>query len=154
METMPFIRLRRQMGENSEYNPICNLYMSVADLKNYRLAYMWGSTMGPVTKRPGPEFNLIHIPEEHHINQQALMLPDHDLTLVMGSDYMGEDKKGFLRNAMYRAGDLNMLGLHAGHTPKFVKRYAQVGEQMREAFREYVKEVKDGSFPAEENTYK
>ncbi len=70
--------------------------------------------MGPVTNAPGPEFTLIHIPEEHHIRQQALVMPDHNLTMVMGSDYMGEDKKGFLRNGMYAAGELDMLGLHAG----------------------------------------
>jgi len=114
METLPFVRLSRQMGNNSEYNPKCNLYISTADLKNYRLAYMWGHTMGPVTKAPGPEFTLIHIPEEHHIRQQALVLADHNITLVLGSDYMGEDKKGFLRNGMYAAGELGMLGLHAG----------------------------------------
>jgi phosphoenolpyruvate carboxykinase (ATP) len=114
METLPIVRLRRQMGDNPEYNPKCSLYISVADLKNYRLAYMWGHTMGPITKMPGPEFILIHIPEEHHIRQQALVLPDYNLTLVLGSDYMGEDKKGFLRNGMYAADALGMLGLHAG----------------------------------------
>ncbi len=114
METMPFVHLRRQMGQNSEYNPKCNLYMSVADLKNYRLAYMWGKTMSDVGKVPGPEFTLIHIPEEHHINQQALVIPESNITMVMGSDYMGEDKKGFLRNGMFASGALDMLGLHAG----------------------------------------
>jgi phosphoenolpyruvate carboxykinase (ATP) len=114
METMPFVKLRRQMGDNPEYNPKCNLYMSVADQKNFRLAYMWGNTLGPETKAPGPEFTLIHIPEEHSIRQQALVLPDHNLTIVLGSDYMGEDKKGFLRNGMFSADTLGMLGLHAG----------------------------------------
>ncbi|MBN2226490.1 MAG: phosphoenolpyruvate carboxykinase (ATP) [candidate division Zixibacteria bacterium] len=114
METLPFVRLRRQMGDNAEYNPKCNLYISVADLKNYRLAYMWGHTMGPVTKAPGPEFTLIHIPEEHQIRQQALVMAEHNITMVLGSDYMGEDKKGFLRNGMFAAGALDMLGLHAG----------------------------------------
>ena len=114
METLPFVRLRRQMGQNPDYNPKCNLYMSVADLKNHSLAYMWGHTMGPATKAPGPEFTLIHIPEEHHIRQQALMLPEHNVTIVLGSDYMGEDKKGFLRNGMHAADALGMLGLHAG----------------------------------------
>ncbi len=114
IETLPFVHLRRQMGSNGEYNPVCNLYMSVADPKNHRLAYMWGHTMGPVTGKPGPEFTLIHIPEEHQIRQQALVLPDHNITIVLGSDYMGEDKKGFLRNGMHAAGRLGMLGLHAG----------------------------------------
>ena len=39
-------------------------------------------------------------------------------------------------------------------TPKFVKRYASVGEVMKEAFREYIKEVQSGAFPSEENEYK
>ncbi len=39
-------------------------------------------------------------------------------------------------------------------TPKFVKRYANIGEVMKEAFQNYIKEVQDGVFPAEENTYK
>ncbi len=114
IETLPFVRLKRQMAENPEYNPKCTLYMSVADIKNHRLAYMWGHTMGPVTKAPGPEFTLIHIPEEHHIRQQVLVLPEHKLNIVLGSDYMGEDKKGFLRQGMYSADELGMLGLHAG----------------------------------------
>jgi phosphoenolpyruvate carboxykinase (ATP) len=130
METMPFVRLRRQMGENSEYNPKCNLYISTADLKNIRLAYMWGFTMGPPTKAPGPEFTLIHIPEEHHIRQQALVLPDYNLTLVLGSDYMGEDKKGFLRNGMYAADAQGMLGLHAG-TKVVIIRDAKTGKLKR-----------------------
>ncbi|MEW6412279.1 MAG: phosphoenolpyruvate carboxykinase (ATP) [Candidatus Zixiibacteriota bacterium] len=121
METMPFVRLRRQMGRNSEYNPKCNLYMSIADPKNHRLAYMWGHTMGPITKDPGPEFTLIHIPEEHQIRQQALVLPDYNLTMVLGSDYMGEDKKGFLRNGMFGADKLGMLGLHAGTKVVIIK---------------------------------
>ena len=114
METLPIVRLRREMGQNSVYNPKCSLYISTADLKNYRLAYMWGKTMGPITNAPGPEFILIHIPEEHHIRQQALVLPDYNVTAVLGSDYMGEDKKGFLRNGMYAAGSQGLLGLHAG----------------------------------------
>jgi len=114
METLPFVHLRRQMGDNPSYNPKCNLYMSVADPKNARLAWMWGHTMAAPTKQPGPEFILIHIPEEHQIRQQALMLPDHNVTIVLGSDYMGEDKKGFLRNSMHAASEHDMLGLHAG----------------------------------------
>lgn len=114
LETLPFVHLRRQMGDNPEYNPKCNLYISTADPKNCRLAYMWGNTMGVPTKAPGPEFTLIHIPEEHHIRQQALVLPEFNTTIVLGSDYMGEDKKGFLRNGMHAASTLGMLGLHAG----------------------------------------
>ena len=114
MRTLPFVHLRRQMGENNEFNPICNLYMSLADHKNYRLAYMWGHTMAKPVKRPGPEITMIDIPEEHVIRQQVLVLPEYNVNVAMGTDYMGEIKKGFLRQAMWCADELGMLGLHAG----------------------------------------
>ncbi len=114
MKALPFIHLRRQMGNNSEYNPICNLYMSVADPKNHRIAYMWGNTLREPGNEPGPEFTMIHIPEEHNIRQQVLVLPEYNINIALGTDYMGEDKKGFLRQAMWRADEAGMLGLHAG----------------------------------------
>jgi len=94
MRTLPFVHIRRQMGSNSEYNPICNLYMSLADNKNHRIAYMWGNTLRQPDKKPGPEFVMIHIPEEHHLRQQVLVLPEYNLNIALGTDYMGEDKKG------------------------------------------------------------
>lgn len=114
MQTLPFVHLRRQMGHNGEYNPICNLYVSTADPKNHRIAYMWGSTVRDVGHEPGPEFTMIHIPEEHNIRQQVLVLPEYNINIALGTDYMGEDKKGFLRQAMWRADEEGMLGLHAG----------------------------------------
>jgi phosphoenolpyruvate carboxykinase (ATP) len=114
MRTLPFVHLRMQMADNSEYNPICNLYMSVADQKNYRIAYMWGHTMRKPGKEPGPEFTMIHIPEEHNIRQQVLVLPEYKINIALGTDYMGEDKKGFLRQAMWCADEQGMLGLHSG----------------------------------------
>lgn len=114
MRSLPFVHIRRQMGNNSEYNPICNLYVSVADRKNYRLALMWGHTMFEPSRRPGPEFIMIHIPEEHHLRQQVLTLPEYNINIALGTDYMGEDKKGFLRQAMWCADERGMLGLHSG----------------------------------------
>ncbi len=115
MRTLPFVRLTRRMGDNDEYNPSCTLYMSVEDPKNYRTAYMWGNTMSaPDKKKPGPEFTMIHIPEEHSLRMQILSMPEHNLNIALGTDYTGEDKKGFLRQAMYGADLRGMLGLHAG----------------------------------------
>lgn len=114
LRTFPFYHLRRQMGNNDSYNPICNLLVSEADLINYRIGYMWGNTMFKPGKRPGPEFFMIHIPEEHPIRQQVLVLPEHNINIALGTDYMGEDKKGFLRQAMWKADQEDMLGLHAG----------------------------------------
>lgn len=48
----------------------------------------------------------------------------------------------------------DLLGMFSDFTPKFVKRYANVGEVMKEAFRNYIGEVKNGAFPAEEHEYK
>lgn len=48
----------------------------------------------------------------------------------------------------------DMLGMFSDFTPKFVKRYANVGEVMREAFANYAAEVASGAFPTEEHAYK
>ncbi len=114
LRTLPFYHVQRQMGENKYYNPICNLYVSSADLINHRLGYMWGTTLFKPSKRPGPEFIMIHIPEEHPLRQQVLVLPEHNINIALGTDYMGEDKKGFLRQSMWTADREGMLGLHAG----------------------------------------
>ncbi|MFA9452870.1 MAG: phosphoenolpyruvate carboxykinase (ATP) [Candidatus Aminicenantaceae bacterium] len=114
LRTFPFYHIRRQMGENDHYNPICNLYVSAADAVNYRLGYMWGTTVFKPGRRPGPEFTMIHIPEEHPLRQQVLVMPEYNLNIALGTDYMGEDKKGFLRQAMWAADREGMLGLHAG----------------------------------------
>lgn len=47
----------------------------------------------------------------------------------------------------------DMLGLFSDFTPKFVKRYANVGEMMTQAFRDYIADVQEGSFPAPEHTF-
>lgn len=47
----------------------------------------------------------------------------------------------------------DMLGMFSDFTPKFVKRFANVGEIMKEAFKQYQKEVQDGTFPAKEHGY-
>ena len=48
----------------------------------------------------------------------------------------------------------DMLGMFNDFTPKFVKQYANIGEDMKEAIGTYIEEVKDGVFPAEEHTFK
>lgn len=48
----------------------------------------------------------------------------------------------------------DMLGMFSDFTPKFVKKYANVGDVMKGAFQKYIEEVKDGVFPGEENSFK
>ncbi|MEA2004890.1 MAG: phosphoenolpyruvate carboxykinase (ATP) [Acidobacteriota bacterium] len=114
LRSLPIYHIRRRMGENDSYNPFCNLYVSEADLINYRIGFMWGTTMFKPKKRPGPEFTMIHIPEEHPLRQQVLVLPEYNINIALGTDYMGEDKKGFLRQAMWTADNMGMIGLHSG----------------------------------------
>lgn len=47
----------------------------------------------------------------------------------------------------------DMLGMSDGFVPKFVKRFRDLGAEMKEAFREYDAQVKEGTFPAPEHTY-
>lgn len=48
----------------------------------------------------------------------------------------------------------DMLAMYSDFKPKFVKQYAQVGSVMKNAFRQYIDEVKSGAFPSEEHTFK
>lgn len=48
----------------------------------------------------------------------------------------------------------DMLGMFGGFTPKFAKRYENVGEIMVNAFKKYIDEVKTGVFPTEEHSFK
>ena len=48
----------------------------------------------------------------------------------------------------------DMLGMFSDYVPKFVRQFANVGEVMKNAFKEYIEEVQNGNFPAEEHTYK
>lgn len=48
----------------------------------------------------------------------------------------------------------DMLALFSDFKPKFVKHFAQLGDAMTEAFKTYDEEVKAGTFPAEEHTFK
>lgn len=47
----------------------------------------------------------------------------------------------------------DMLGLFSDFTPKFVKRFADIGDVMKAAFAGYIDEVRSGAFPSEEHEY-
>ena len=48
----------------------------------------------------------------------------------------------------------DMLGYYEGHAPRFVKRYADLGDTIVEALGRYAEEVRSGAFPEEQHTYK
>ena len=48
----------------------------------------------------------------------------------------------------------DMLGYYEGHAPRFVKRYAELGDAIVDALGRYAEEVRSGAFPEEQHTYK
>ena len=48
----------------------------------------------------------------------------------------------------------DLLGMFTGFTPRFAKKYADIAGVATNAIADYVKEVKEGSFPAAEHKYK
>ena len=48
----------------------------------------------------------------------------------------------------------DMLGMYSDFTPKFVKKYEDIGKKMDAAFKKYIEEVKDGVFPEEVHSFK
>ncbi len=47
----------------------------------------------------------------------------------------------------------DLLGIHQGHVPRFVKRYAEIHEQMVAGVRAYAADVRSGAFPGPEHIY-
>ncbi len=47
----------------------------------------------------------------------------------------------------------DMIGLSVGRTPKFARRYANVGEAISNAVSAYADDVREGRFPADEESY-
>jgi 3-methyl-2-oxobutanoate hydroxymethyltransferase len=47
----------------------------------------------------------------------------------------------------------DLLGMYQGHTPRFVKRYAEIADEIGSALGDYVADVRSGAFPEEQHTY-
>ena len=47
----------------------------------------------------------------------------------------------------------DLLGLTEGHLPRFVKRYASLSREIRDALEAYAHDVRAGTFPGDEHTY-
>ena len=47
----------------------------------------------------------------------------------------------------------DMLGLYDKFTPKFVKKYAHLADDMKKAFQDYIKDVKEEKFPEDEHSF-
>jgi 3-methyl-2-oxobutanoate hydroxymethyltransferase len=47
----------------------------------------------------------------------------------------------------------DLLGIEEGTSPRFVKRYANLADEIRGALRRYAEDVRSGTFPQPEHTY-
>ncbi len=101
------LMLDRVMCHKPGFKRNCRLYVT-ADYP--RLPLMWGNTLFP-PEGGSPDFTTITVPEWPE--KRVLVFPESGLTLILGSDYKGENKKAMLRQVMYWAKKEGNLGLHA-----------------------------------------
>lgn len=110
----PLVVVERVIGNNPLFTPYCRLYVSIQRKDSLRIAYMWSEALFETKKKAEPDLNIIYVPEWPEKERQILIFPNLGTTFVLGTDYFGEAKKGFLRMAMWQAKQKGMLGLHAG----------------------------------------
>ncbi|MBU2608643.1 MAG: phosphoenolpyruvate carboxykinase [Chloroflexi bacterium] len=101
------IMLDRVMCQAPGFKRNCRVYV-VADYP--RIPLMWGNTLFP---SEGGEPDFVTITVADWPEKKTLVFPEEGLTIIMGSDYKGENKKAMLRQIMYRAKQEGNLGLHA-----------------------------------------
>ena len=116
------IMLDRVMCTTPGFKKSCRLYVTA---EYARLPLMWGNTLFP-SEGKEPDFVAITVPEWEE--KKVLVLPEMGLTIILGSDYKGENKKAMLRQVMYWAKKEGNLGLHAAS--KIIRVYR--GNQLRD----------------------
>ena len=116
LKNAPLVCTERAMGDDPDFSPHCTLYVSTHRNEMIRLAHMVNQTLfEPTSKKTNaPDEYLVYIPEWQEKDRQILVFPEIGVTFVLGTDYYGEAKKGFLRMALWNAKQQGMLGLHAG----------------------------------------
>ncbi len=102
------IQVDRTMGESKKFH--CRLFVS----KDYaRIAFGWSELLNPIQNPlPKPDMVTIMLPEWNE--RKILVAAEKGITFALGSDYIGEAKKAFLRMWMYLVKKRGGLGLHAG----------------------------------------
>ncbi len=115
--TERLIQMDRMLGDNDDFRLHCRLYVPV-DFA--RLAFMWGQMLfaapAEFAERERADLTTLSYPKwrDKVMERRVLVDPATFTTYILGSDYIGEVKKSFLRQAMYWVKQQGGLGLHAG----------------------------------------
>ncbi|MFP4394841.1 MAG: phosphoenolpyruvate carboxykinase (ATP) [Anaerolineales bacterium] len=117
LRTMRLIQLDRVMGQHPDFRLHCRFFIPI---EHARLALMWGQSLFDAppefAERERADMTTVMIPKwrDKVMERRILVDPETFTTYALGSDYMGEVKKSFLRMAMYWTKLQGGLGLHAG----------------------------------------
>ncbi len=111
------IRLDRRMCRHPDYRFHARVYVTSGFA---RIPLMWGNTLFEQEEPDGqPDFVTITVAEWPE--RRVMVFPEEGLTVILGSDYKGENKKAMLRQLMYAVKKRQSLGLHAGSKTVRVK---------------------------------
>jgi len=102
-------------GEDLDFTFNCELLVSAKHRHNHHITYMWGKMLRAVDMVPlASNLRILIVPDMVTGEfGRFYAFPEQGLTIGVGSDYMGECKKGFLRLAMWLAKQRGILGIHA-----------------------------------------
>lgn len=110
LRTREVIRLDRTMCMHPEFRFHARVYITS---EHARIPLMWGNTLFPPESEDGdPDFITITVADWPE--RRVMVFPEEGLTIILGSDYKGENKKAMLRQLMYAVKKRGCLGLHAG----------------------------------------
>ena len=116
--TLPIDYVHRVMGSGKDPNFTfnCNFLVTSKNPMYHHIGYMWGKMLKEVDPiKNVPNLYILMLPDISTGDfGRFYALPEIGVTIGLGSGYMGEVKKGFLRMAMYLAKQNNILGVHAG----------------------------------------
>jgi len=109
----PLFYQKRAIGIHPRIRSALHLFVGATDKQSIRLLRM-ADILFPSPKKKEKfkrEFYLLYLPEFE--KPAIFVFPEKHLTVVLGSGYFGELKKGALRMLWYEAFSRNILGLHA-----------------------------------------
>lgn len=118
------IRLDRRMCMHEDFLFHARVYITS---QYARIPLMWGNTLFETEETDkDPDFITITVAEWPE--RRVMVFPEEGLTIILGTDYKGENKKAMLRQLMYAVKKRGCLGLHAGSKIIRVKREGELAD--------------------------